>query len=272
EGRPRPAPIAVLEPRDTAEVVAAVRACRARGIALVARGGGSGVCGAVQPGGDAVVLSTRRLEGLVRLDPDDLVARFRAGTMGDAAEARVREHGLTIGHWPQSIALSTVGGWVATRAAGQLSTGYGNIEDLVLALEVVLPDGRVLRTRETPRASAGPDLRQLFLGSEGTLGIVTEVAFSLRPLPEVSRGRALHFPSFAAGLGAARRLLRAGLRPTVLRLYDPRESRRHFRAFVPRGRAALLLRFEGAEAVVAGEEAVAEPICRESGGVPADPA
>src|SRR5690606_35817393 len=151
-------------------------------------------------------------------------------------------------------------------------TGYGNIEDLVLALEVVLPDGRVLRTRETPRASAGPDLRQLFLGSEGTLGIVTEVAFSLRPLPEVSRGRALHFPSFAAGLGAARRLLRAGLRPTVLRLYDPRESRRHFRAFVPRGRAALLLRFEGAEAVVAGEEAVAEPICRESGGVPADPA
>ena len=88
----------------------------------------------------------------------------------------------------QSIELSSVGGWVATRAAGQYSTAYGNIEDVVLALEVVLPDGSVLRTRETPRAAAGPDLRQLFLGSEGTLGVVTEVTFSLRPIPEASLG------------------------------------------------------------------------------------
>src|SRR5690606_31827438 len=140
------------------------------------------------------------------------------------------------------------------------------------ALEVVLPDGSVLRTRETPRAAAGPDLRQLFLGSEGTLGIVTEVTFSLRALPEASRGQALHFASFEAGLAAMRRVLRAGWRPPVVRLYDPRESRRHFRDFAPRGRAMLLLLHEGPAAAVDAELAAVEAICREGGATPTDAA
>src|SRR5690606_10931650 len=160
--------------------------------------------------------------------------------------------------------------WVATRAAGQFSTGYGSIEDVLFGLEVVLPDGAVLRTRETPRAAAGPDLRQLFLGSEGTLGIVTELTFSLRALPEASRGQALHFPSFASGVAAQRRSLRDGWRPPVVRLYDPRESRRGFRAHVPRGRALLLLLHEGPAAVVDADRAAAEALCRESGATPTD--
>lgn len=270
EGVAGPPPLAVLEPATAEEVARAVRVCRALGLPLVTRGGGSGVCGAVQAGADHVVLSTRALHGLVRLAGEDALASFRAGTIGLDAEERVRQDGFTIGHWPQSVALSTVGGWVATRAAGQFSTAYGNIEDVVLALEAVLPDGSVLRTRETPRAAAGPDLRQLFLGSEGTLGIVTEVTFSLRALPEASRGQALHFASFEAGLAALRRVLRAGWRPPVVRLYDARESRRGFRDFVPRGRALLLLLHEGPAAAVDAELAAVGAICRESGATPTD--
>ena len=271
QGHPAPLPLAVVEPRDTADVARTLRLCRELDLPVVPYGGGSGVCGAIEPGAGAVVLSTRRLEGLVRLDPFDLTASFRAGTLGIDAERRVREAGLTIGHWPQSVELSTVGGWVATRASGQLSTGYGNIEDLLLALEAVLPDGRVLRTRETPRAAAGPDLRALLLGSEGTLGVVTEVTFSLRPLPEASRGQAFHFAGLGEGLEALRRVLRAGWRPPVARLYDPRESRRGFRELCPRGRALLLLLHEGPTAAVELERGAVSDLCRAAGGEDADP-
>jgi alkyldihydroxyacetonephosphate synthase len=217
-----------------------------------------------------VVVSTEELAGLVDLDPGDLVATFRAGTNGMEAERRVETAGLTIGHWPQSIELSTVGGWVATRASGQLSTGYGNVEDLVLALEAVLPDGTIVRTRRTPRASAGPDLRQLFLGSEGTLGIVTEVTFSLRELPEARRGQAFHFATFGAGLEAIRRVVAKGWRPAVVRLYDARESERLFPESCPPGRALLILLHEGPAALVAAQaEAVAA--CAAEAGEEASP-
>jgi alkyldihydroxyacetonephosphate synthase len=217
-----------------------------------------------------VVLSTRGLDGLIALDSKSLIARFGAGTLGSEAEALVQEAGLTIGHWPQSIALSTVGGWIATRAAGQYSTAYGNIEDIVFALEVVLPDGSVLRTRDTPRAAAGPDLRQLFLGSEGTLGVVTEVSFALRPLPEASRGQAFHFESLEAGLEPIRLALREGWAPPVVRLYDAPESQRHFGDHCPEGRAALLLLHEGPEARVAAELDAVAAVCTQAGGIDLD--
>jgi len=265
-------PLAVLEPASTDDVARALALCRSLGVAVVPFGGGSGVCGAIAPGPGSVALSTRRLAGLRRVDGGDLIAVFGAGTMGVDAEHALASHGLTLGHWPQSIEISTVGGWIATRASGQFSTAYGSIEDLVLALEVVLPDGSILRTRETPRAAAGPDLRQLFLGSEGTLGVVTEVTFSVRPRAATTRGQAFHFGDFQAGIDAIRRALRGSWRPPVARLYDARESRRNFRDFVPRERALLLLLHEGPEAVVAAEVAALERICRESGGVPSDAA
>jgi alkyldihydroxyacetonephosphate synthase len=270
QGDPGPLPLAVVEPDSTDEVAIVLRLCRRAGVPVVTYGGGSGVCGAIRAGADAVVLSTRRLAGLVELDAADLTARFRAGTLGIDAEKQVQREGLTIGHWPQSIELSTVGGWVATRASGQFSTAYGSIEDLVLALEVVLPDGGVLRTRETPRASAGPDLRQLFMGSEGTLGVVTEVSFSLRPLPEASLGQAFHFESLSSGVEAIRRFIRVGWRPPVVRLYDPRESRRNFRDACPKGRALLILHHEGPESLVEAEAQAVATLCREAGGAETD--
>ncbi len=270
ENAPRTTPLAVLEPESTDAVARALALCRSLGVGVVPIGGGSGVCGAIAPGARSVALSTRRLAGLRRVDAEDLIAVFGAGTMGIDAEHALTPHGLTLGHWPQSIDISTVGGWVATRASGQFSTAYGSIEDLLLGLEVVLPDGSILRTRETPRAAAGPDLRQLFLGSEGTLGVVTEVTFSVRAQAESRRGQAFHFPAFQTGLDAIRRALRSGWRPPVARLYDARESRRSFRDFVPKGRALLLLLHEGPESLVAAEIPALERICRESGGVATD--
>ena len=268
-GRGAPRPLAVVRPESAAEVATALRLCRDAGVPVIPFGGGSGVCGGVEARPDAVVLSTRGLDGLVSLDSRELRASFRAGTMGGEAERRVEREGLTLGHWPQSVELSTVGGWVATRAAGQFSTAYGSIEDLVLALEVVLPDGRILRTAETPRASAGPDLRQLFMGSEGTLGVVTEVTFSLRPQPEARRLASFHFESLESGLEAVRRFMRAGWRPPVVRLYDERESRRQFAAHCPEGRALLLLVHEGPAAGVAAEAAGVADLCRAERGEPA---
>ncbi len=272
EGHRAALPRAVVEPTTTAEVAELVALCRAARAPIVPRGGGSGVCGGVLAPEGAVVLSTRRLSGLVSLHDENLTASFRAGTNGMQAEQRVEQAGLTIGHWPQSIELSSVGGWVATRAAGQFSTAYGSIEDLVLALEAVLPDGSVVRTRETPRASAGPDLRQLLLGSEGTLGLVTEVTFSLRPLPEARRHQAFHFPRFHEGLDPIRRMLRAGWRPPVVRLYDAQESSRNFPEQCPEGRALLILLHEGPATLAEAERAACEAICLAAGGVPADPA
>src|SRR5262249_3387344 len=212
-GQGAPTPLCVARPESSDEVALVLRLCRDARVPVIPFGGGSGVCGGVEARPDAVVLSTRGLDGLVSLDARDLRASFRAGTMGSAAEQALEREGLTLGHWPQSVDLSTVGGWVATRAAGQFSTGYGSIEDLVLALEVVLPDGSVLRTRETPRAAAGPDLRQVFMGSEGTLGVVTEVTFSVRPQPEARALAAFHFDSLEPGLDAIRRFMHAGWRP-----------------------------------------------------------
>ena len=273
EGRGAPEPLAVVRPTGTAEVARTLWLCRELGVPVVPFGGGSGVCGAIEAAAKTVVLSTRGLDGLVSLDDEGLVARFRAGTLGGEAERRLQRDGLTIGHWPQSIDVSTVGGWVATRAAGQYSTGYGSIEDVVLALEVVLPDGTVVRTRETPRAAAGPDLRQLFLGSEGTLGVVTEVSFSLRPLPESSVGSAFHFPGpLCAGLEPVRLLLRAGWCPPVIRLYDATESERQFDRWCPEGRALLLLVHEGPAALVRAELEAVREICRSQGGEETDPA
>ena len=269
EDTDRALPAAVVEPTSTEEVAAALRICREERIAVVTRGGGSGVCGGVRASRDEVVLSTRALAGRIELEERDLVACFRAGTNAMVAENAVREHGLTIGHWPQSIELASVGGLVATRSAGQLSTGYGNVEELVFALEAVLPSGDVLRTAATPRASAGPDLRQLFLGSEGLFGVITEVAFSLRPLPEASEGQAFHFADLGGGLDAVRTALREGWRPAVVRLYDAAESARNFPGVAPDGRVQLLLLHEGTKRAVEAQRAGLASRC--AGGAEADP-
>src|SRR6202008_3889026 len=146
-------------------------------------------------------------EGVVAVDETSLTADVRAGTFGPDLEAELGKvgDGYTLGHWPQSMDLSTVGGWIACRGAGQYSTRYGKIEDMVVGLEVVLADGRVVRTGgNAPRAATGPSLTQLFTGSEGVLGVITKAWLRVHPLPEVEGRRAYSFASFDDGLDACR--------------------------------------------------------------------
>ncbi len=223
-------PEVVARPTDTGQVSAVLALCHRARVPVTAAGGRSGVCGASIPLFGGVALDLCGLAGIGAVDDQSLVADLRAGTFGPDVEAGLRRHhGLTLGHWPQSMDLSTVGGWLACRGAGQYSNRYGKIEDMVTGLEVVLADGRVIRTGgHAPRSATGPDLTQLFVGSEGTLGVITEGRFRVHPVPVGEARRAFGFATFADGLEACRRILRRGATPAVLRLYDRTESGRSF--------------------------------------------
>jgi alkyldihydroxyacetonephosphate synthase len=255
----------VVQPRTTDEVAAVVHLCNDARVPLTAAGGRSGVCGASVPVFGGVVLDTGALAGIRSVDAESLVCEVGPGTYGDHLEdALRRQWGLTVGHWPQSVSLSTVGGWVACRGAGQLSNRYGKIEDMVVGLEVVLADGTVVRTGGNARAAVGPDLTQVFVGSEGTLGIITSVTLRLHPVPAAEARAAWGFATFGDGLEACRRILRRGATPAVLRLYDDIEADRSYQTGA---RHVLLVLDEGdpalvdaTMAIVAEECAAAEPL------------
>jgi alkyldihydroxyacetonephosphate synthase len=218
---------AVCSPRSTHEVAAVMRVCHDAGVPVTAAGGRSGVCGASVPVFGGVVLDLTALAGVVAVDQGSGVVQVLAGTFGpDLERELVNDHGLSIGHFPQSFDIATVGGWVACRGAGQYSTRYGKIEEMVVGLEVVLADGSIVNTGGAPAAAVGPDLTQVFVGSEGTLGIVTRVWLRTHPVAPVERMTSYAFASFEAGLEACRSIIRRGATPAVLRLYDAIESQR----------------------------------------------
>ncbi|MFM7126728.1 MAG: FAD-binding oxidoreductase [Actinomycetota bacterium] len=217
---------AVCRPTSTEEISRLLTWCNDHRVPVTAAGGRSGVCGASIPLGGGVVLDTTGMQGIVHVDDESMVVEVLPGTFGPELEAHLRMHGLTLGHYPQSFDISTVGGWVACRGAGQYSTRYGKIEDMVVGLEVVLADGSILRTGGAPRAAVGPDLTQVFVGSEGTLGVLSRVWLRCHPAPETEYRAAYSFDDFDAGLDACRRILQRGGTPAVLRLYDERESQR----------------------------------------------
>jgi alkyldihydroxyacetonephosphate synthase len=259
EGQVPALPAVVARPAGADEVAAVLRICSEAGIPVTPAAGRSGVCGASVPVHGGVALDLTGMAGITGVDDGSLLADVLPGTFGDVLEDELRaRHGLTLGHWPQSMALSTVGGWLACRSAGQLSTRYGKIEDMVAGLEVVLADGTVVRTGGFPRAAAGPDLTQLFVGSEGTLGVITSARLRCHPVPPHEVRAAFAFPSFAEGNDACRRILRRGATPAVLRLYDATEGDR---SYGTGDRAVLLVLDEGDAALVEGVLAVVAEEC-----------
>lgn len=224
-------PAAVVRPTSVEQVSAILASCAAGSVPVTPMAGRSGVCGGSVPVFGGIALDLTGLTGPVALDETSLVADVAAGWFGPDLEAELgaRGSGYTMGHWPQSMDLSTVGGWLACRGAGQYSTRYGKIEDMVIGLQVVLANGQVIETEGWgPRAATGPNLTQLFVGSEGTLGVITSARLRVHPLPPAQGRAAYGFDTFASGLDACRRILRRGATPAVLRLYDATESGRNF--------------------------------------------
>ncbi|MFE0401340.1 FAD-binding oxidoreductase [Streptomyces nigra] len=218
-------PAAVVLPADHDEVVAVLRACTGHGLPVVPFGGGTSVVGGLAPAGRRpfVALDLRRMDRMLALDPVSRTATLQPGLRAPQAEALLAEHGFTLGHFPQSYEWASIGGFAATRSSGQASAGYGRFDEMVLGLTVATPEG-TLDTGRAPRSAAGPDLRQLLLGSEGAFGVITSVTVRIRPVPQTRVYEGWRFASFEEGATALRRLAQDGPRPTVLRLSDETET------------------------------------------------
>ena len=259
---------AVVVPTTVDQVAAILRLCNEHHIPVTAAAGRSGVVGGSIPLFGGVLLDLCGLSGIRSVDPVSGIVDVWAGTFGDVFEDELQsEFAMTVGHWPQSIALSTIGGWLACRGAGQLSNRYGKIEDIVIGLDVVLADGTIVHTGGHARQAAGPDLTQLFVGSEGTLGIITGARLRAREIASATHSSAWAFPTFEAGADACRRIIQRGLAPAALRLYDAAEADRNWKT----GDVAVLLAFdEGQQETVDATTIITADECASAAPLDAD--
>jgi alkyldihydroxyacetonephosphate synthase len=241
-GRLEAAPDAVLAPPDAESVRRLLAICAAVGVAVVPYGGGTSVVGGIEPlrgpHPRLISLDLARLRG-VEVDRRSLTARLGAGLRGPEVEAALGAQGLALGHFPQSFEYATVGGFAATRSAGQASSGYGRFDDLVSAIRLLAPAGE-LRTLETPHTAAGPSLRELVVGSEGVLGVIPEVTVRVRPAPALRRYEGWIAESFEAGAEIVRALAQGPGLPDVIRVSDEEETKASLALSGPRGMAGAL--------------------------------
>src|SRR3954447_14512436 len=269
------APDAVLLPGDEDEVAEILSLCGERSIAVIPFGGGTSVVGGLDPlrGQFKAVISLdlRRLNELHHLDEVSGEAELGAGVTGPDAERLLAERGFSLGHFPQSFQFATIGGFAATRSSGQDSAGYGRFNDMVRGLRAITPAG-VLDLGRAPESAAGPDLRQLLIGSEGVFGIITRVRVRVHPVPEATRYEAWSFPDFATGADALRAVVQTGTGPTVLRLSDEAETGVNLATTesiaedrVTGGCLAITV-FEGTEAHVASRHAETRALLEARGG------
>ncbi|MFI0486084.1 FAD-binding oxidoreductase [Actinomadura sp. 9N215] len=273
-GETSDAPDAVVLPGTHDEVLAVLRACAGRRIAVVPFGGGTSVVGGLAPSGVGafVALDLRRMDAVVSVDEVSRTAVLQPGLLAPAAEAALTERGYTLGHFPQSYEWASIGGFAAARSSGQASAGYGRFDDMVVALTVATPEG-TLELGRAPKSAAGPDLRQLVLGSEGAFGVITSVTVRICPVPEAKAYEGWRFASFGEGAAAVRRLAQDGPLPAVLRLSDETETMVGLAdpSAIERLAAAgclAVLGFEGAAERVAERRALAADVLRAAGGEP----
>jgi alkyldihydroxyacetonephosphate synthase len=270
-GRLEAAPDAVLLPADADAVRRVLDACAAEGVAVIPFGGGTSVVGGIEPlrgpHGRLVSLDLARLRG-VEVDGRSLTARLGAGLRGPEAEAALAKHGVVLGHYPQSFEYATIGGFAATRSAGQASSGYGRFDALVSSVRLIAPAGD-LQTLETPHTAAGPALRELVVGSEGTFGVIPDVTVRVRPAPRQKRYEAWTAESFDAGAEIVRSLAQGPGLPDVIRVSDEEETEVSLALSGPRGVAGSLFggylglrRRRGGCLVVVGLEGDEESVAR----------
>ncbi|WP_345499789.1 FAD-binding oxidoreductase [Nocardia callitridis] len=268
------APDAVVFPADHDEVLAVLAHCAQHSIAVVPFGGGTSVVGGVDPlrGGFAAVitLDLRRLDAFVSIDPVSATATLGAGLSGPGAEELLREQGFSLGHFPQSFEFASIGGFAATRSSGQASAGYGRFDSMVQRLRVATPQG-ALDLGRGPASAAGPDLRALFVGSEGAFGVLTEVTVRVHPVPDYVVYQAWSFPDFSTGAAAMRAVVQEGAQPTVFRLSDEAETGLNLARAGDIGGQTVsgclaITTFEGSAAHVAARSAEAGALLAANGG------
>lgn len=268
EGKIASLPDAIVWPESTEEVAEIVKTARHYKIPLIPFGEGSGVLGGITAVDGGIVIDMKRMNHIISIDEESLLLTVEAGINGEVLERKLQEKGFTLRHTPQSVRCSTVGGWIACRAAGQFSTKYGKIEDMLAGLQAVLPDGSIFQNTIAPRTATGPRIDQLLLGAEGTLGVVTQAVFKIWRLPEKQIGRSFVFSTVEDALSAVREILQSNIKPAVVRIYDAGETEHHFKDIEEtHGKLMLILVMEGIEKLVAVENQVAEACCKKWHGV-----
>lgn len=268
-GQPLNRPDIAVAVRSTAEVAAVMKLAAERAIPVTPVAGASGVQGAANANGGGILLDLAPLNRVRDIDEASLTCTVEAGKNVKEFERELNERGLSFTHYPASAEWASVGGSVAARGSGVLSTKYGNIQDHVLSLEVVLPDGAVVELPSVPRHGVGPEMTQLFVGAEGTLGVITAVRVKLRRLPLRRRFSAFAFASLAEGIAAGRDIMTTGLKPAVMRLYDRAAAMQSLEKAVSAGLdgVTMVLMVDGEhERLIDVEGTLCDEICLRHGG------
>jgi alkyldihydroxyacetonephosphate synthase len=273
-GTPLARPDVVVRPRTEEGVATALTIAHEQRVPIVPWGGGSGTQGGALPINGGIVIDMRSLDEVIEIDETSMTITVQAGKNGRELEAELNARGLMLPHYPASVEWATVGGYIAARGSGVLSTRYGKIEDLVLSMRIATPAGGLMDTIGVPRHAMGPELTQLFIGSEGTLGVITRATLQILPLPETRRFAAVAFPTVSAGIGAMRRALQVGHRPSVIRMYDEEATRLTFAPVVGEDLSGVytVLAFEGEKDAAEVEERRVLEIAGEAGAEILDPA
>ena len=225
-GRKLPLPDFVVWPNSAQEVSKILKLANRYKIPVIPYGGGSGAQGGTVPLFGGIVIDLKRMDKILRIDKKSYTATALPGINGQILENQLNKEGVMLAHYPASQYAATLGGYVASRGSGVLSTKYGKAEDMVISMEIVLPQGEIIRTLPVPNHAAGPGLLQLFIGSEGVFGVITELTMRIDPIPEVRKFRGYLFADLVKGLEAGRRIMTQRLKPCVLRLYDASSTQR----------------------------------------------
>jgi len=259
-------PVAAVMPSDAEEVAAIVRLAALAGRPLIPRGGGTNLVGAIEPLPGAILIDLRGLNVIDPVNERNSTVRVDAGVHGGELADRLEEQGFMLGHEPESLLISTIGGWIATRGVGTFGTGYGGIGSLVVSLDVILPDGSAIAVGTGVRA--GPALAELFIGSEGAFGIVTAATLRVRPIPEKRLFHAFAHPLFTGGLEALRALIATGVVPAATKLFDETASESiAYDQQISQPGCLMFLIFEGPGPIVEVQDRLATELLIASGAV-----
>jgi len=256
-------PDCIVWPESEGQVADIIKIANEYHTPVIPYGEGSGVLGGAVPVRGGIVVDMRKMDSVAGIDDEGLMVTVQAGINGMNLERHLNHRGYTMGHIPQSLYCSSLGGWLACRAAGQFSTKYGKIEDIVVSMRAVLADGTIIQSKAVPRTSTGPRVERLLLGSEGTLGIITGATLKIWPYPEERVLLSFAFDNLSRALEAVRKIMRKNVYPAVVRIYDENETLRHFQV---KGKCMLILIMEGASELVKLERDVSVKICSEGGG------